>query len=90
VQRLIRNRVTGQFLAENGIWTQDYSRAKRFTDVMAVIKTAYQIGPAQPLEQVLMVETRPSHLDLSLPLWPNSQVHALISSQAAAPSFFED
>jgi len=68
MQRFIRNPRTGNFLDPHGNWTQDYSRARNFGDVMAVITTASQMKATRPLEQVVMVGIEPSTFDLYLPL----------------------
>jgi len=61
--------MTGHFLDDRGNWTPDCAQARNFGDVMAVILAATQLRPAvRQLEQVVMVERRPSNLDIHLPL----------------------
>jgi hypothetical protein len=66
MKRLVRNKINGAYLGNDGSWTQQHSIATHFRDIdslPAVVRTLERAD----LEIVLMDEG-PSHSDVTLPL----------------------
>lgn len=67
MRRLIRNRLTGDYLGASDSWGQDYSVAIHFENTISVLRAARLLDRTN-LEEVLMVRERPSAFDVVLPL----------------------
>jgi hypothetical protein len=70
MRRLIRNRLTHEYLGTDGKWTRDHEAALKFPDAMSLIQYALRL-PEPDLDYVIMMEgDTPSPYDLILRLKP--------------------
>ena len=70
MRRLIRNKLTGEYLTRKGTWTKSVSLARDFPDVRSVVDTEQKHHLA-PFEVVLLVSANPGKYDVVIP-WPTA------------------
>jgi hypothetical protein len=66
MKRLIRKKVTGEFLNADGTWTHDFSKARDFPNMLAVSK-AQKDRRLEGIELVLVAD-KPGEAEVVLPL----------------------
>jgi hypothetical protein len=67
VKRLLRNKLTRQFLTSGGVWTNDISSAESFADIRSVV-TARQKLDLENVELLYLMGETPSDYDVIIPL----------------------
>lgn len=67
MKRLVRNKISGAYLGNDGSWTQEHSIARHFLDIDSLPGTVRTFEPAH-LEIVLMMDEEPSRSDVTVPL----------------------
>lgn len=70
LKRIIRNRATRAFLAEDGSWTKDLSRAQVFPNMEALVQEAQERALKDVELMLVMGETLSKDYDIIMPLRP--------------------
>jgi len=68
MRRLIRNKLTGEYFTQNGVWTKNVLLAQDFPNVRSVVdvERKYDLGG---FEVVLLLAAKPGKYDVVIP-WP--------------------
>ena len=67
MKRLIRSKLTGEFLQPDGAWSRNFASAWDFSDIRSVIQ-AQQDFKLKGVELVLMPSDKPSAYDITIEL----------------------
>jgi hypothetical protein len=70
LKRVIRSRATRAFLAGDGTWTKDLSRAVAFPNMEAVVQEAQELALKDVELLLVMGETLSKDYDIAMPLRP--------------------
>jgi hypothetical protein len=70
LKRVIRNRATRAFLAEDGTWTKDLGQAQEFPNMEALVQEAQRRALKDVELMLVMGETLSKDYDIVMPLRP--------------------
>lgn len=70
LKRVIRNRATRAFLAEDGSWTKDLSHAQVFPNMETLVQEAQERALKDVELMLIMGETLSKDYDIVMPLRP--------------------